>query len=97
MSKVTKDPDYNGLNVGDKVYFSFRDLRKRNPDRYGLGTIVARGIYGERRDLYILGIEIRRTRKVAKVVIEMEEGGHIERFLRNPEQCFKAVEEVKNA
>lgn len=97
MSKVTKNPDYSGLNVGDKVYFSFRDLRKRNPDRYGLGTVVARGMHGERRDLYILGIEIRRTRKVAKVVIEMGENGYTERFLRNPEQCFKAVEEVRDA
>lgn len=95
MNKTPKNPDYSGLNIGDKVYFSFRDLRKRNPDRHGLGTIVARGMYGERRDLYILGIEIRRTRKVAKVLIEMEENGCTERFLRNPEQCFKAVEGEK--
>lgn len=97
MSKTSKYPDYSALSVGDKAYFSFRDPRKINPDRYGLGTIVARGIYEERRDLYILGIKIRRPRKVAKVLIEMEEDGYIERFLRNPEQCFKVVEEMRDA
>lgn len=97
MRKAPKHPDYNGLNVGDKVYFSFRDLRKTRPDRYGLGTVVSRGIYTDRYSVFVLGVEIRKVRKLAKVLIEMEEGSHIERFLRNPEQCFKAVEEVKDA
>ena len=32
---------YDGLIIGDKVYFAYRDERKSNPDRYGLGCSCA--------------------------------------------------------
>ena len=38
---------FDGLAIGDKVYFNYRDERKNNPDRYGLGVVVAGGVTEE--------------------------------------------------
>lgn len=31
---------FDGLAIGEKVYFNYRDERKSNPDRYGLGVLL---------------------------------------------------------
>lgn len=84
---------YGGLAVGDKVYFSYQDKRKSNPDRYGLGTVVAGGMTEERHTTYLFGLfVIPRTRKVTKVLVEMKDGENTERFLRRPSECFKVID-----
>ena len=82
---------FDGLAIGDKVYFSYRDERKSNPNRYRIGTVIAGGMTEERRTTYLFGLfVIPRTRKVTKVLIEMKDGENTERFLRKPSECFKA-------
>lgn len=83
---------FDGLAVGDKVYFAYRDERKSNPDRYGLGVIVAGGVTEEQHTTYLLNglFIIFKTRKVTKVIVEMKDGENTERFLRKPSECFKA-------
>lgn len=84
---------YGGLVVGDKVYFSYQDKRKSNPDRYGLGTVVAGGIFEEQYNIYLFWLfTIPITRKVTKVLIEMRDGEYVERFLREPSECLKAID-----
>nr|DAX24807.1 MAG TPA: hypothetical protein [Caudoviricetes sp.] len=84
---------YGGLAVGDKVYFSYQDKRKSNPDRYGLGTVVAGGIFEKQYNIYLFWLfTIPITRKVTKVLIEMRDGEYVERFLREPSECLKAVD-----
>ena len=83
---------YGGLAVGDKVYFSYQDKRKSNPARYGLGTVVAGGIFEKQYNIYLFWIfTIPKTQKVTKVLIEMRDGEYVERFLREPSECFKVV------
>lgn len=83
---------FDGLTIGDKVYFAYRDERKSNPDRYGLGVVVAGGMTEERHTTYLFGLfVIPRTRKVTKVLVEMKDGENTERFLRKPSECFKVV------
>lgn len=84
---------FDGLAVGDKVYFAYRDERKSNPDRYGLGVVVAGGMTEERHTTYLFGLfVIPRTRKVTKVLVEMKDGENTERFLRKPSECFKVID-----
>ena len=84
---------YGGLAVGDKVYFGYRDERKNNPDRYGLGTVVAGGIFEKQYNIYLFWIfTIPKTQKVTKVLIEMRDGEYVERFLRKPSECFRVVD-----
>ena len=91
---------YDGLTIGDKVYFSYRDERKSNPDRYGLGVVVAGGVTEEQHTTRLLDglFVIFKTRKVTKVLVEMKDGENTERFLRKPSECFKVVDgESSNA
>lgn len=91
--KLEFKQSYGGLTVGDKVYFSYQDKRKSNPDRYGLGTVVAGGMTEERHTTYLFGLfVIPRTRKVTKVIVEMKDGENTERFSRKPSECFKVVD-----
>ena len=85
---------YGGLAIGDKVYFNYRDERKSNPDRYGLGVVVAGGLTEEQHTTRLLDglFVIFKTRKVTKVIIEMKDGENTERFLRKPSDCFKVVD-----
>lgn len=84
---------YDGLTIGDKVYFNYRDERKSNPDRYGLGTVIAGGIFEKQYNIYLFWIfTIPKTQKVTKVLIEMRDGEYVERFLREPSECLKAVD-----
>ena len=84
---------FDGLAIGDKVYFAYRDERKSNPDRYGLGTVVAGGVSEKRYNIYLFWIFIiPKIRKVTKVIIEMKDGENTERFLRRPSECFKVVD-----
>ena len=85
---------YDGLTIGDKVYFAYRDERKSNPDRYGLGVVVAGGVTEEQYTTRLLDglFVISKTRKVTKVIIEMKDGENTERFLRRPSECFKVVD-----
>ena len=84
---------YDGLAIGDKVYFNYRDERKNNPDRYRIGTVIAGGMTEERHTTYLFGLfVIPRTRKVTKVLVEMKDGENTERFLRRPSECFKVVD-----
>ena len=85
---------FDGLAVGDKVYFSYQDKRKSNPDRYGLGTVIAGGMTEEQHTTRLLDgfFVIFKTRKVTKVLVEMKDGENTERFLRRPSECFKVVD-----
>lgn len=84
---------YGGLAVGDKVYFSYRDERKSNPDRYGLGTVVAGGIFEKQYNIYLFWIfTIPKTQKVTKVLIEFKDGQNTEYFLRESSECFKVID-----
>lgn len=84
---------YDGLAVGDKVYFNYRGERKSNPDRYRIGTVIAGGMTEERHTTYLFGLfVIPRTRKVTKVLIEMKDSENTERFLRKPSECFKVID-----
>ena len=84
---------FDGLAIGDKVYFNYRDERKNNPDRYGLGVVVAGGIFEKQYDTYLFWIfVISKTRKVTKVLIEFKNGQNTEHFLREPSECLKAVD-----
>ena len=85
---------FDGLAIGDKVYFAYRDERKSNPDRYGLGVVVAGGVTEEQYTTRLLDglFVISKTRKVTKVLVEMKDGENIERFLRRPSECFKVVD-----
>ena len=84
---------YGGLAVGDKVYFAYQDKGMINPNRYGLGTVVAGGVIEERHTARLLNglFVISKTRKATKVLIEMEDGKYTERFLRKPSECFKVI------
>lgn len=84
---------YDGLIIGDKVYFAYRDERKSNPDRYGLGVVVAGGVTEEQYTTRLLDglFVISKTRKVTKVLVEMKDGENTECFLRKPSECFKVV------
>ena len=84
---------FDGLTIGDKVYFAYRDERKSNPDRYGLGVVVAGGVTEEQHTTRLLDelFVISKTRKVTKVIVEMKDGENTERFLRKPSECFKVV------
>ena len=84
---------YDGLTIGDKVYFNYRDERKSNPDRYGLGVVVAGGVTEEQYTTRLFDglFVIFKTRKVTKVIVEMKDGENTERFLRKPSECFKVV------
>lgn len=83
---------FDGLAVGDKVYFNYRDERKNNPDRYRIGTVIAGGMTEERHTTYLFGLfVIPRIRKVTKVLVEMKDGENTECFLRKPSECFKVV------
>lgn len=84
---------YDGLIIGDKVYFAYQDERKNNPDRYGLGVVVAGGVTEEQYTTRLFDglFVIYKTRKVTKVIIEMKDGENTERFLRKPSECFKVV------
>ena len=84
---------YDGLIIGDKVYFAYRDERKSNPDRYGLGVVVAGGVTEEQYTTRLFDglFVIFKTRKVTKVLVEMKDGENTERFLRKPSECFKVV------
>lgn len=90
---------YGGLAVGDKVYFNYRDERKNNPNRYGLGTIVAGGVFEKQYNIYLFWIfTIPKTRKVTKVLIEFKDGQNTEYFLRESSECFKVIDgESSNA
>ena len=85
---------YDGLIIGDKVYFAYRDERKSNPDRYGLGVVVAGGVTEEQYTTRLFDglFVIFKTRKVTKVIVEMKDGENTERFLRKPSECFKVVD-----
>lgn len=85
---------YDGLAVGDKVYFNYRDERENNPDRYGLGVVVAGGVVEEQYTTSLFNglFVIFKTRKVTKVLVEMKDGENTERFLRKPSECLKAVD-----
>ena len=85
---------FDGLIIGDKVYFSYRDERRINPDRYGLGVVVAGGVTEEQYTTRLLGglFVISKTRKVTKVIVEMKDGENTERFLRKPSGCFKVID-----
>lgn len=84
---------FDGLAIGDKVYFNYRDERKNNPDRYRIGTVIAGGMTEERHTTYLFGLfVIPRTRKVTKVLVEMKDGENTERFLRKPSECFKVID-----
>lgn len=85
---------FDGLAVGDKVYFNYRDERKNNPDRYGLGVVVAGGVTEEQHTTRLLDglFVIFKTRKVTKVLIEMKDGENTERFLRKPSECLKVTD-----
>lgn len=84
---------FDGLAVGDKVYLAYRDERKSNPDRYGLGVVVAGGVTEEQYTTRLFDglFVIFKTRKVTKVIVEMKDGENTERFLRKPSECFKVV------
>ena len=84
---------FDGLAIGDKVYFAYRDERKSNPDRYGLGVVVAGGVTEEQYTTRLFDglFVIFKTRKVTKVIVEMKDGENTERFLRKPSECFKVV------
>lgn len=86
---------FDGLNIGDKVYFAYRDERKSNPDRYGLGVVVAGGVTEEQYTTRLLDglFVMSKTRKVTKVIVEIKDGENTERFLREPSECFKVVDE----
>lgn len=91
---------YDGLIIGDKVYFAYQDERKNNPDRYGLGVVVAGGVTEEQHTTRLLDglFVIFKTRKVTKVIVEMKDGEDTERFLRKPSECFKVIDgESSNA
>nr|DAK34124.1 MAG TPA: hypothetical protein [Caudoviricetes sp.] len=84
---------YDGLAVGDKVYFNYQDKRKSNPDRYGLGTVVAGGIFEKQYNIYLFWLfTIPKIQKVTKVLIEFKDGQNTEYFLREPSECFKVVD-----
>lgn len=84
---------YGGLAVGDKVYFSYQDKRKSNPDRYGLGTVVAGGVSEKRYNIYLFWIFIiPKIRKITKVLIEFKDGQNTEYFLRESSECFKVID-----
>lgn len=85
---------YDGLTIGDKVYFNYRDERKNNPDRYGLGVVVAGGVTEDQHTTRLLDglFVISKTRKVTKVIVEMKDGENAERFLRKPSECFKVID-----
>lgn len=84
---------FDGLAIGDKVYFAYRDERKSNPDRYGLGVVVAGRVTEEQYTTRLFDglFVIFKTRKVTKVLVEMKDGENTERFLRKPSECFKVV------
>lgn len=86
--------NYGGFSVGDKVYFSYQDKRKSNPDRYGLGTVVAGGVFEEQYNICLFWIfVIYKTRKVTKVLIEFKDDlKNTEYFLRDPSECLKAID-----
>ena len=86
--------NYGGLAVGDKVYFGYQDKRRNNPDRYGLGTVVAGGVFEEQYNICLFWIfVIYKTRKVTKVLIEFKDDlQNTEHFLREPSECLKAVD-----
>lgn len=90
---------FDGLAIGDKVYFNYRDERKNNPDRYGLGTVVAGGVSEKRYNIYLFWIFIiPKIRKVTKVLIEFKDGQNTEYFLRESSECFKVIDgESSNA
>lgn len=85
---------FDGLAIGDKGYFSYRDERKSNPDRYRIGTVIAGGMTEERHTTRLLDglFVIFKTRKVTKVIVEMKDGENTERFLRKPSECFKVID-----
>jgi hypothetical protein len=85
---------YDGLIIGDKVYFAYQDERKSNPDRYGLGVVVAGGVTEEQYTTRLFDglFVIFKTRKVTKVLVEMKDGENTERFLRKPSECFKVID-----
>ena len=85
---------FDGVAIGDKVYFNYRDERKSNPDRYGLGVVVAGGVTEEQYTTRLFDglFVIFKTRKVIKVLVEMKDGENTERFLRSPSECFKVVD-----
>lgn len=73
---------------------NYRDERKNNPDRYGLGVVVAGGVTEEQHTTRLLDglFVISKTRKVTKVLIEMKDGENAERFLRKPSECLKVTD-----
>lgn len=93
LKESTFRQSFDGLAIGDKVYFNYRDERKSNPDRYGLGVVVAGGVTEEQYTTRLFdGLSvIFKTRKVTKVIVEMKDGENTERFLRKPSECFKVV------
>lgn len=94
LKESTFRQSFDGLAIGDKVYFAYRDERKSNPDRYGLGVVVAGGLTEEQHTTRLLDgfFVIFKTRKVTKVIIEMKDGENTERFLRKPSECFKVID-----
>lgn len=88
------DGKIDGLAIDDKVYFAYRDERKSNSDRYGLGIVVAGGVTEEQHTTCLLDglFVIFKTRKVTKVLVEMKDGENTERFLRKPSECFKVID-----
>ena len=94
LKESTFRQSFDGLAIGDKVYFNYRDERKNNPDRYGLGVVVAGGVTEEQHTTRLLDglFVIFKTRKVTKVLVEMKDGENTERFLRKPSECFKVID-----
>ena len=91
---------FDGLAIGDKVYFSYRDERKNNPDGYRIGIVVAGGIFEKQYNIYLFWLfTIPKTRKVTKVLIEFKDNlQNTEYFLKEPSECLKAVDgESSNA
>ena len=94
LKESTFRQSFDGLAIGDKVYFAYRDARKSNPDRYGLGVVGAGGVTEEQYTTRLFDVHfvIFKTRKVIKVIIEMKDGENTERFLRKPSECFKVID-----
>ena len=94
LKESTFRQSFDGLAVGDKVYFAYRDERKSNPDRYGLGVVVAGGVTEEQYTTRLLDglFVMSKTRKVTKVLVEMKDGENTERFLRRPSECFRVID-----
>lgn len=78
-TRIKSVVDNLSFRIGD-----YRDERKNNPDRYGLGVVAAGGVTEEQHTTRLLDglFVIFKTRKVTKVLVEMKDGENTERMFQ---------------